>query len=145
MNIYVASSWRNALQPSVVEKLREWGHDVYDFRHPIHGNDGFSWREISDNWQNWTPNQYREALKHPIAKRGYLADKNALDECKACVMVLPSGRSASWELGYAMGAGKEGYVLVLEKNEPELMYLDAQILVSMEEFKGVFGGDVEKQ
>ena len=32
--IYVASSWRNALQPGVVTKLRRDGHEVYDFREP---------------------------------------------------------------------------------------------------------------
>jgi hypothetical protein len=30
--IYVASSWRNEYYPEVVEKLREAGHEVYDFR-----------------------------------------------------------------------------------------------------------------
>ena len=32
--IYVASSWRNEYYPEVVEKLREAGHEVYDFRNP---------------------------------------------------------------------------------------------------------------
>ena len=30
--IYVASSWRNTFYPEVVARLREAGHDVYDFR-----------------------------------------------------------------------------------------------------------------
>lgn len=34
MRIYVASSWRNTHQPEVVAKLRELGHEVYDFREP---------------------------------------------------------------------------------------------------------------
>ena len=29
--IYVASSWRNQYFPEVVKKLREYGHEVYDF------------------------------------------------------------------------------------------------------------------
>jgi len=32
--IYVASSWRNDYYPKVVAKLREAGHEVYDFRNP---------------------------------------------------------------------------------------------------------------
>ena len=32
--IYVASSWRNEYYPEVVAKLREAGHEVYDFRNP---------------------------------------------------------------------------------------------------------------
>ena len=33
--IYVASSWRNTFYPEVVARLREAGHDVYDFRSSI--------------------------------------------------------------------------------------------------------------
>ena len=36
-NIYVASSWRNGYYPEVVAKLREAGHEVYDFRNPPSG------------------------------------------------------------------------------------------------------------
>lgn len=43
MNIYVASSWRNLLQPGIVVALRRCGHDVYDFRNPAPGNKGFAW------------------------------------------------------------------------------------------------------
>ena len=41
--IYVASSWRNSDYPEVVEKLREAGHDVYDFRNPPSGDESFKW------------------------------------------------------------------------------------------------------
>src|SRR6266851_4777728 len=97
MNLYVASSWRNTLQPSIVALLRQAGHDVYDFRHPAPGNEGFRWEEIDPAWQQWSPQQYREALKHPIARAGYALDMTALRACDACVLVLPSGRSASYE------------------------------------------------
>ena len=39
--IYVASSWRNQHYPEVVRRLREAGHEVYDFRNPPHGGAGF--------------------------------------------------------------------------------------------------------
>ena len=67
---------------------------------------------------------------HPIAVAGYEHDIGALRACDACVLVLPSGRSASWELGYAMGQGKRAAVLQLGKVEPELMYREAEILTS---------------
>ncbi len=44
--IYAASSWRNADQPAIVEKLREAGHKVYDFRNPPTGVGGFAWDQI---------------------------------------------------------------------------------------------------
>lgn len=41
MKIYVASSWRNAYQPQVVDALRKEGNEVYDFRNPAEGDNGF--------------------------------------------------------------------------------------------------------
>lgn len=34
MKIYVASSWRNTFQQSVVSELRLMGNEVYDFMNP---------------------------------------------------------------------------------------------------------------
>ena len=133
MNLYVASSWRNTLQPSIVALLRQAGHDVYDFRHPAPGNEGFRWEEIDPAWQQWSPQQYREALKHPIARAGYALDMTALRACDACVLVLPSGRSASYEFGWAIGAGKRGAIVMFEACEPELMYLEQPIVTTREE------------
>lgn len=146
MLIYVASSWRNQLQPEIVSTLRGLGHEVYDFRNPAPGSKGFAWSDIDPNWQHWTPEEYRAALQHPIAKAGYALDIGALRACDACVLVLPSGRSASWELGYAMGQGKRAYVYQQGEIEPELMYREARILTSRSELIAAFseaaaGGD----
>lgn len=132
MRIYVASSWRNLLQPAIVLALRRCGHEVYDFKNPAPGNKGFAWSDIDPNWQAWTPAEYRSALQHPIAKAGYDLDIGALKACDACVLVLPSGRSASWEFGYAMGQAKRGAVVQLDAVEPELMYREAMIITSMD-------------
>ncbi len=144
MNIYVASSWRNLLQPGIVHALRRCGHEVYDFRHPAPGNTGFAWSSIDPDWESWTAEQYRAALRHPIAVAGYALDIAALRACDACVLVLPSGRSASWEFGYAMGQGKRGVVIQLDRVEPELMYREAEIVTSMDELFDAFGEPVER-
>jgi len=138
MKIYVASSWRNAYQQGVVELLRHLGHEVYDFRNPAPGNTGFAWSAIDPGWQGWMPDEYRDALQHPVAKYASGLDIGALRWCEACVLVLPSGRSASWEFGYAMGAGKRGYVYMPEPCEPELMYSEARILVTEDELRDAF-------
>lgn len=119
--IYVASSWRNQYQQMVVELLREWGNDVYDFKNPP-GRTGFSWSEIDPDWQNWTTEQYREALKHPIAEAGFKSDFEAMQWADVCVLVLPCGRSANAEAGWMKGAGKPVFVYSPIKQEPELMY-----------------------
>lgn len=111
MNIYVASSWRNPWQPGVVRVLRELGHEVYDFREPREGERGFSWREVDPEWQVWSPERYRKGLLHPVAQAGFDSDMNALEACDTCVAVLPHGRSAALEIGWACGAGKKTAVL----------------------------------
>jgi nucleoside 2-deoxyribosyltransferase len=123
VKVYVASSWRNVHQLTVVNILREAGHVVYDFKNPAPGSNGFHWSEIDPAWKGWTPEQFDQALKHPIAAEGFRRDMNALQACDACVLVLPCGRSAHTELGWAAGAGKVTIVLMQESDEPELMYL----------------------
>lgn len=129
--IYVASSWRNRHQPGVVAALRAAGHEVYDFRNPAPDNDGFRWSEIDPDWQTWDARAYAAALEHPIAIKGHAYDFEAMRWADTCVLVLPSGRSASYELGWCMGAGKRGIVLVAEPCEPELMYRGATIVGDM--------------
>ncbi len=119
--IYVASSWRNRYQPGVIGLLKFRGFECYDFRNPGPGKKGFAWSDIDPNWQEWTVDQYNSALEHPIAKRGFKNDFDAMKRADTFVLILPSGRSAHLELGWAAGAGKRTAILMPEKNEPELM------------------------
>lgn len=104
--IYVASSWRNPVQPHMVNRLRDEGFAVYDFRNPVEGNSGFSWKEVDGNWREWTVPQYRAALEHPVAQSGFNHDVSGLDKCDACVLVKPCGDSSHLEAGYAAGLGR---------------------------------------
>ena len=128
--IYLASSWRNTNQPAAVKMLREAGHEVYDFRHPSSGNNGFAWSDIDPEWLCWTPERFVEKLGNPIAKSGFRLDKQGLDWCDTCVLLLSCGRSAHLEAGYAIGRGRPVLVVLNEeKFEPELMYLLADKVV----------------
>lgn len=136
MKIYVASSWRNTFQPSVVAALRAAGHDVYDFRNPEPGDTGFGWRQCATPEQLTDPRRFRdEVLTHPIARAGFAKDMNALKAADATVLVLPCGRSAHLELGFAEGSGQDTFVLLDDPmSEPELMYLmNTQICTSLAE------------
>lgn len=123
-NIYVASSWRNTRQPIVVQRLREAGHEVYDFRHPTIGQKGFSWSEVDENWRAWDTAGLVKGLEHPIARKGFRADMKALRACDVCVLVAPAGPSTHLEAGFAVGAGKRVIVLLDDDKpqEPDLMY-----------------------
>ena len=95
--IYVASSWRNPYQPEVVTRLREAGHEVYDFRNPEDNPGGFHWSDIAEDWQEWSVGEYIGNLTHPVAEKGFKADFDAM-LCLKTIVYIP------------------------EKQEPELMY-----------------------
>jgi hypothetical protein len=113
VRLYVASSWRNCLQPSLVGDLRAQGHEVYDFRHPPDGDHlGFSWSDVDPAWAAWTAEEYRAALDHPIAVAGFESDYGAMAWAEGCILVLPCGRSAHLEAGWFVGAGKPLWILL---------------------------------
>ncbi len=124
--IYLASSWRNEFQPTMVDLLRMNGHEVYDFRNPPSGVTGFAWSELDPNWQNWTAEEYRRNLTtHPVAARGYVNDLRGMEWADTCVLLLPCGRSAHLEAGWFCGRGKRCIMLTQDGEEPELMALMA--------------------
>jgi len=89
MKFYVASSWRNKLQPGIVELLRAEGHEVFDFKEQ----------------RQWTGKTiHRDSV---IYERDY----EAMQWADAFVLVLPCGKSAHLELGWAVGQGKPTCIL----------------------------------
>lgn len=125
-SIYVASSWRNAHQPSVVLLLRAAGHVVYDFRNPGPGDHGFGWSEVSDGHDvPLDVPRFRAMLAKPRARDGFASDFRGMDAADTCVLVLPCGRSAHLEAGWFCGAGRRLIVYIPPGApvEPELMYL----------------------
>ena len=127
MRIYVASSWRNEKQQGVVKSLKKCGHDVYDFRHPEPDNSGFHWGKIDPDWRKWSTKEFKKALSHPTAWKGFSLDWEAMLNAELCVLVMPCGRSAHLEAGYFVGA-KKRLIILLEDGEPELMYNMADYL-----------------
>lgn len=129
--IYLASSWRNPHQPGAVTMLREAGHEVYDFRNPPNGVPGFAWSEIDPDWMGWKAKEYRDLLTtHPIASRGYLNDFRGMEWADTCVLLLPCGRSAHLEGGWFAGRGKRLIIWTHDGEEPELMALMANHIVT---------------
>lgn len=120
--IYVASSWRNMFYEDVVAKLREFGHEVYDFRNPPHGKGGFMWKNLDPDFEKWSVADYKEGLKHPSSELQFQTDLDALHWADTCLLVLPCGRSAHTEAGWMKGMGKKTIVYIPQMQEPELMY-----------------------
>ena len=132
MRVYVASSWRNDFQPTVVRALRDAGHEVYDFRNDDGRGADFHWRDIDPSWQQWSPDEAKSALEHPVAQHAFSVDMGSLEWCEALVYVQSCGVSASLELGWAVGAGRKAIVLMRD-GDPELMLKMAVIVTTLED------------
>lgn len=131
MKIYVAGSCKNAARiKEIVAELRV-NHEVYDFTDPKNdGNSWFTWREINEDWHNWTFDEFKIALEHPRAKEGFQFDLDGMKWADACLLVLPCGKSAHLELGWFAGLGKLTVIYANAYCEPELMYKLADHVVS---------------
>lgn len=119
--VYVASSWRNTYQPMFIKILKAAGIDHYDFRRPAPGIAGFAWSDIDPEWKAWEAEEYIKALNHPIAEEGFKRDFDAMQKADTFVLLLPCGRSAHLELGWAVGVGKRTAIVTHDGEEPELM------------------------
>jgi len=128
--VYVASSWRNPIQPQVIDALHAAQINCYDFKNP-EGGTGFSWKEVKSgstpgvagkgsDWES--VDDYLAMVNHPRAIEGYAADFAAMERADTFVLVLPCGKSAHLELGWAVGDGKRTAILLEDPVEPELMY-----------------------
>jgi hypothetical protein len=131
--IYVASSWRNTYYGEVLQALTNNcpNADIYDFKNPP-GSTGFQWSQIGldpdpdvDGF-----NVYMQAMKTQRARDGFHNDMHALHNCDVCLLVLPSGRSAHIEAGYAKGVGKKLIIYIPEYEGPDLMWLMADLITS---------------
>jgi hypothetical protein len=138
--VYVASSWRNPMQQVVCATLNAAGIEHYDFRNPP-GGTGFSWRQVKTAVPSHAPiaakgsdwedvDEYLRMVSHPVAVSGYQADFDAMQRADTFVMVLPCGKSAHLELGWAVGAGKRTIILLEDPVEPELMYRMVDCMVT---------------
>jgi hypothetical protein len=129
LKVYVASSWRNPIQPDVVRLLRSEGFNVYDFRDPSNDHGAFRWSDLGwERPEDWSPERCIEFLKHPRAQEGFHQDYDHMVWADACVLVLPAGRSANLEAGWFVGAGKV-LVVLKDPGTPELMYNMATAVV----------------
>lgn len=119
--IYVASSWKNYIQQSVITAIRAFNIDCYDFKYDEGAN--FHWSEVGVNSEIERVSDYRAALSTDRACAGFASDKAALEKADACILVLPCGKSSHLELGYCIGQGKRTAIFTLDDEiQPELMY-----------------------
>lgn len=143
--IYIATSWKNNYYPNLRHKLLDQGHEVYDFRDPEFA---FKWENVKvpEGFEDWY--SHSERFTKILASswecdRGFNRDKEALDWCDTCILLLPCGRSAHLEAGYIVGQGKRLIIYLSPNNfEPELMYKFTKEIVNNElELEQALNGD----
>lgn len=111
--IYLIGSLRNPNIPIVANHLRAEAHDVYD--------EWYCTSEDADDW--WRDYEiargrtFLQALYGWHAKQVREMDKRHLDRATCGVLVMPAGKSGHLELGYLLGQGKPGYILLDKQPE----------------------------
>lgn len=107
--IYIASSWKNeveVIQLAII--LRDEGYEVYAFCEREIGHFVFSPHDFQGDITKITA---KEAMKQEVFTTIYRSNKAGLDWSDTVVILLPAGKSTHLEGGYAVGRGKQLFVL----------------------------------
>lgn len=127
MKIYVCSSWRNEYYPHVISAMRALKHEVWDWRNPPTGGNGFKWQDTGipgyDDGGKVDRIEWSAMLNSKAAQAGFASDLAGMNWCDVGVLLHPCGRSAHLEAGWLAGRGKTVHILALEPVEPDLMVL----------------------
>lgn len=117
--IYIIGSLRNPEVPEVAKQIRESGLGVFDDWYA-------AGPQADDYWQAYETlreHDFQTALAGYAAQNVFMYDKHHLDRCDAAVLVLPAGKSGHLELGYMLGQGKPGFILLdKEPDRFDVMY-----------------------
>jgi nucleoside 2-deoxyribosyltransferase len=116
--IYLVGSLRNPEIPTIGNKLRALGYDVFDDWHAAGATADDEWKR----YETERGHTYREGLKGWAAKHVFEFDLHHLQRSDLGVLVLPAGRSGHLELGFLIGSGKPGYVLLDNPDRWDVMY-----------------------
>jgi len=120
MKIYMIGSLRNPLVPTIAKQLRvafpTW--EIFDDWHAAGPHADDCWRDYEKD----RGRSFIEALSGHAAKNVFAFDKRHLDSSDAVVLVAPAGKSGHLELGYMLGRGKPGFVLIDSPERWDVMY-----------------------
>ena len=132
LKIYLIGSLRNPGIPELANKIRDLGFEVFDDWYA-------AGPEADDKWRDYEKARgrtYREALNGLAADHVYHFDLKHLNECDIAVLYLPAGKSGHLELGYVIGKGKKGYIVLDNPERWDVMYKFAHgVFHSFDELK----------
>ena len=121
MKIYTATSWKmKNVVLELAKELRSQEHEVDCFCDDSQGRFIFKWTEIAEEVNKFNAIDF---LKDGRTQRAFHEDKKWLNWADICILILPSGKSAHLEAGYAVGQGKKLYIIgEFPKGEFDVMY-----------------------
>jgi nucleoside 2-deoxyribosyltransferase len=129
-SIYLIGSLRNPEIPKIGNRLRAVGYDVFCDWHAAGPRADDEWKR----YETERGHSYREALNGYAARHVFEFDKYHIDRCNIGVLVMPAGRSGHLELGYMLGQGKPGFVVIDTPDRWDVMYQFADgVFESVEE------------
>lgn len=131
--IYLAGSWKaTGRLDTMRDLLRDHDHEVYDFRE----HDAFHWSDVDPSIEKGagqvmdTPAaNFRQFLYTSPCAQGFARDMANLVLADTVLLVLPCGKSAHFELGYAFANQKKTIVWLTPLVQPELMYFGLAALI----------------
>lgn len=122
--LYVASSWDHPQQPALVEKLRDRGFEVYNYREINENGNKSILDQLEINKMAVFSSVMLDVMDMARMQDEFKKHIEKLQEADACVLLLPCGRSAHMEASYMKGLGKKVYVFssYYDKIKPEFLY-----------------------
>ena len=128
--IYLIGSLRNPEVPELAKAIRQYtGEEVFDDWYA-------AGPEADDKWRDYEKargRNYREALAGLAAEHVFNFDLHHLKRATAGVLVPPAGRSGHLELGFLVGQGKPGFILLDNPDRWDVMYKFATVCFTKEE------------
>ena len=117
--VYLAGSLRNPAIPQLHKTLAE-GLNTEVF------SDWYSaGPEADDYWKEYYSGRgmtYAEALKQPASINTFEFDRKHMHQSRTMVLALPAGKSGHLELGWFLGSGRPGFILLDEPDRWDVMY-----------------------
>lgn len=125
-SLYLIGSLRNPEIPKLGNQLRSAGWKVFDDWYAAGPHADDCWRDYEKGRGHTLP----QALRGRAARHVYGFDLRYLSLATHVVLALPAGKSGHLELGWALGQGKKGFVLLDgDPNRYDVMYQFADAVV----------------
>lgn len=127
--IYLIGSLRNPAIPALAKRLSDMtGKRIFADWYAAGPHADDAWRD----YEKGRGLTFEKALNEPAAENVFAFDKRHLEASQAVVLVAPAGKSAHMELGWCLGKGIPGAILLDSPDRWDVMYRFADCVTRSE-------------